>query len=511
MLIAGLAASLAAGPAVAATPSPSSASVLVVPPGRIDRAIASLDGLARAILRRSGVPGMSIAVVHDDKVVFLRGYGVRNAVTKKPVDGDTVFELASLSKSVGSSVIASEVGRGVVKWSDPVAKYIPGFTLADPWVGSHVTIGDMYAHRSGLPDHAGDALEDLGYTRAQAIARLQYYPLDPFRVTYHYTNLGMTAGAQAVANAAGTSWERLSRERIYVPLGMTHTSSRFADFRASANRADLHVRSGGVWKPLYVRDADVQSPAGGVSSSARDMAQWMRLELANGVYNGKRIVDEKALLATRSPNLLSNPLANAASRGSFYGFGVGVGYDQGARVRFSHSGAFALGAATTYVLLPSEHLGIIVLTNGYPIGVPETLTAEFMDLAEFGAPQAPWYDMYAGAFAQMLADRGELVGKTRPTEPRAALANDAYVGTYQSDLYGPAIVDVQNGKLVVTIGPKKIRYVLAHWDGNVFSYLSSGENATGISAVTFGVAPGGTASRMTIEGLDDEGVGTFVR
>jgi CubicO group peptidase (beta-lactamase class C family) len=495
-----------------AEPHPSNGSVLAIPPQRIDNAVASLDRLARAILRKTGVPGMSVAVVHDDKVVFLRAYGVRNTRTKAPVTVDTIFELASVSKTVGASVVAAEVGRGRVKWSDPVAKYIPGFTLADPWVGSHVTVGDMYAHRSGLPDHAADLLEDLGFSRADSIARLRYYPLDPFRITYHYTNFGMTAGAQAVANAAGMSWEQLSRERIYAPLGMTHTSSRFTDYHNAPNHADLHVRVGSTWQPLYVRDGDTQSPAGGVSSSARDMASWMRFELSNGTFNGKRIVDEKALLATRNPNLMSNPLATSDSRGAFYGYGTGVGYDQAGRVRWSHSGAFALGAATNYVMLPSEHLGIIVLTNGYPIGVPETLTAEFMDLAEFGKQMYPWFEMYQGAFDQMSAEHTELGGKVRPTSPTCAPQPAEYVGTYANDLYGPAAVEATNGKLFLVLGPKAKRFPLQHWNGRVFSYMPPGESSSGISAVTFSGACGTTAASVTIENLDEDlGIGTFKR
>lgn len=490
---------------------PSAGSALAIPPGRIDRAVASLDGLVRAILRKTGVPGISVAVVHDDKVVFLKGYGVRNTRTVAPVNADTIFELASVSKTVGATVVAAEVGRGVVKWSDPVAKYVPDFTLADPWVGSHATIGDMYAHRSGLPDHAGDLLEDLGFSRAEVLARLRFYPLDPFRITYHYTNFGMTAGAQAVADAAGESWERLSRDRIYGPLGMTHTSSRFADYRDAPNHADLHVRVGTTWRPLHVRDADAQSPAGGVSSSARDMASWMRLELADGVFNGRRIVDEKALDLTRSPNLLSNPLSTPDSRGSFYGYGTGIGYDQAGRVRWSHSGAFALGAATTYLMLPSEHLGIVVLTNGFPIGVPETLAAEFMDLAEFGKQLYPWFDMYGGAFAGMLEEHGELIGKVRPAAPRCAPQVAQYAGTYANDLYGPATVEAAGPKLFLVLGPKHMRFPLAHWDDRVFSYAPPGESSTGLSAVTFSGACGTAASEMTIENLDEGGVGIFKR
>src|SRR5450755_1855179 len=135
---------------------PSEISAVVVPPGQIDRAVRAVGGIARGLLRKTGVPGMAIAIVHDDRVVYLQGFGVRRAGTPKLVDADTVFELASLSKPVGAAVIAGAVGRGCVQWTDPVATYLPGFTLSDPDIGNTVTIADMYAHRSGLADHAGE-------------------------------------------------------------------------------------------------------------------------------------------------------------------------------------------------------------------------------------------------------------------------------------------------------------------------------------------------------------------
>jgi CubicO group peptidase (beta-lactamase class C family) len=287
---------------------PAAFSAVSIPPQRINHAVAALDSITRNIQRKTGVPGIAIAVVHNDKIVYLRGFGVRKAGTSQRVDADTVFELASVSKPVGAAVVAGAVGRGVVKWTDPLQKYLPGFALADPYVSRTVTIADMYAHRSGLPDHAGDLLEDLGYDRAAIIKRLAFEPLDPFRITYHYTNFGLTAAAQAVANAAHTSWENLSQETLYRSLGMSSTSSRFADYANAKNKAILHVRVGNRWVAKYTRDADAQSPAGGVSSSARDMAQWLRFELANGKYNGKQVVSEAALLVTRNPNLMLAPL-----------------------------------------------------------------------------------------------------------------------------------------------------------------------------------------------------------
>lgn len=502
---------LAAAPAMPArADNPADSTAVVVTQAKIDRAVASLDAIVKDIEHRSGVPGISVAVVHNGKIVYAKGFGLRRVGTNERVDPNTVFELASVSKSLASTVVAGAIGHGRVKWSDPVAKYIPGFTLADPWVGSHVTIEDMFAHRSGLPDHAGDVLEDLGYTRMQILAKLALLPLDPFRITYAYTNFGLTAGAEAAARANGTSWETLSQRVLYGPLGMNSTSSRWADYNRRADKATLHVRDGNTWK-VSSRDADSQSPAGGASSSVNDLSKWLILELGYGKYNGKQIIDKDALLQTQLPHITSGPPPDPTGRASFYGLGMNVGYDEAGRLRLGHSGAFLMGAGTAFEMLPSEHLGIVILTNGTPSGVPESIAKSFYNLVEFGKVQRDWYDAYAPVFAQMLADRGELVGKVPPAHPAAALANDAYVGTYANDYFGPALVATRNGRLTLTLGPKHETYVLKHWNANTFSFTPGGESSSGISAVTFAPATAGTAATVLVEYLNENHLGTFTK
>ncbi|MEO6913347.1 MAG: serine hydrolase, partial [Candidatus Baltobacteraceae bacterium] len=272
------------------------------------------------------------------------------------------------------------------------------------------------------------------------------------------------------------------------------------------------VRIGERWVAKYTRDADAQSPAGGASSSIRDMARWLRFELANGKYNGKQIVDRNALLATRVPNLVTGPIGSPTSRASFYELGIGVGYDPAGRLRLSHSGAFAHGAATTVLMLPSENLGIVVLTNGMPIGLPETIANDFIDIAEFGKVQRDWYAGYSRLMAALYENPSELSGKTPPVKPAPALPITAYTGTYANAYYGNATVAAKNGHLSLLLGPHKKAFELTHWDANTFSYFPSGENAVGISAVTFTTGAGETHPvRLVIENLNEHKLGTFTR
>ncbi|MFC8508567.1 serine hydrolase [Streptomyces sp. NPDC057411] len=482
------------------------------PPPQLDdaevqRAVDRLDGVVEAAMRRTGVPGAAVAVVHDGKVVKLTGYGVRKAGETAAVDADTVFQLASVSKPIASTVVAGAVG--VDGWAKPVAPHVPGFRLKDPWVTSHVTAADLFSHRSGLPDHAGDLLEDLGYDRAYILSHLRYEPLAPFRASYAYTNFGLTAAAQAVADEKGVPWEKLSADVLYKPAGMDHTSSRFQDYADSPDRAYGHVKTAGGWEAKSVRDPDAQSPAGGVSSSARDMATWLKLQLGEGKLDGRRIIPADALQRTHWPEAVASPPRAPAARTGFYGLGWNVSYDDAGRLRLSHTGAFALGAHTNVTMLPGEQLGIVVLTNASPVGVADAVALDFFDIAEHGQPTRDWIPL-VDALYQQQAD--EAVSKTDYAHPPAdatpAKAPATYTGTYRNAYYGPAeITAAANGTLTLHLGPKPQAYPLTHYSGDTYSFETAGENAVGRTGVTF--KPDGKS--FTVEYLDGEGLGTFTR
>lgn len=477
-----------------------------VPAATVDAALAQLDKLVADIMARTGVPGLAVAVVQGDHKRYAKGFGITDIRNPAPVDADTVFQLASVSKSVGATVVAREVGVGHVTWSQPVRELLPWFELSDPKASKLVTVGDLYAHRSGLPGHIGDRLEDMGYDQRQVLERLRFVPLDGFRTRWAYTNFGMTAGGIGVARAAGVDWATLSEQALYKPLGMSRTSSRFDDFVRRENRVTGHQQVEGKWTANVLRMPDAQAPAASVSSSVNDLARWLSLLIGEGVFAGQRVVEGIALADALSPQIESSPASGGRSAG-YYGYGFNVGTTTGGRKTLGHSGGFAMGTGTAFKVVPVTGLGIVVLTNGYPIGVPEVLCAQFFDLVEHGAIQHDYAALFAPIFNDVIKPEGSLVGVPRPASPKPSQALPSYAGTFRNDYHGPLTVDVSGDTLLMTIGATPLKLPLTHWDGDVFTFTLLNENATlgTISKATF------AKNGVTLEYYDKEGLGTFFR
>src|SRR6476660_2894560 len=232
---------------------------------QVTHAVQEVEKLAQKQIDQNAVPGLAIAVVFQDKVVYAKGFGVRDVNTKAPVDADTVFQLASVSKPIGSTVVAALIGEGKISWDSKLNALAAAFEMFDSWVTREITLRDMYAHRSGLPDHAGDLLEDIGFTRAEILFRLRYQqPDSSFRSHYAYTNFGMTEGAIAAVKPYGLEWAEARAQTLYQPPGMTSTSSVYADFIARQYEPLGHVLVNGKWEQKFKRGPDAQSPTGGV-------------------------------------------------------------------------------------------------------------------------------------------------------------------------------------------------------------------------------------------------------
>lgn len=500
--------------ALAALLVPLPAFAEVVTREKVAAALPRLKELAQQAVAKGQVPGLAIAVVFQDEVVFLEGFGVREAGKPDTVQPDTVFQLASVSKPLTASIVAALVSDGIVSWDTRIRDLDPEFALPDAYPTAEVTIRDLLSHRSGLSATAGNDIEDLGFSREEILRRVRYAkPGGSFRAVYAYSNFGFTEGALAAAKPTGKSWEEVAEDKLYRPLGMKASSSRAKDFFLQANRASLHVRIGGKWTPLVTRNADAQAPAGGASSTARDMAQWLRLELGNGRYAGRQVIKETALEQTRLPTIVRSVDPKTGAAG-FYGLGWNIDYRERG-TEWSHAGAFSAGARTLVHLLPSEKLGIVVLSNAFPSGVPEGLATTFLDYVFAGRSSRDWiahwnnvYDTNLGSGAERVA---MLPYATAPASPTPALPLSAYVGAYSNDYVGDARVVEANGALSLLLGPAAKRFPLKHFNRDLFLYAPFAESPDWMVGVQFSVGPDGKANAVMLENMNADGMGILRR
>ena len=476
---------------------------------QVDDALGMIDGFVEAEMEKTGVPGVAVAVVYDDEVVFAEGYGVREVGTDDAVSADTVFQIASLSKPITGTALAGLVSKGIIDWDEPVHPYAPDLIFSDPWVTDHVTFADLYSHRSGLPGGVGESLDIFGYTRDEILARLRYVPLNPFRATYAYTNFGMTAGGDAAAKAAGVSFEDMIDEQLFEPAGMATASARYADFLERPDRATIHVRLDGEWVPGPTRQPDAQAPAGGVSAAVTDVATWVRLQLNGGTLDGEEIVSEEALQPTHTPHIAVGSPGTYDGQTISYGLGWNVLTDHLGYLRWAHSGAFTRGAATNATLLPAAGLGVIVLTNGVPIGVPEALVDEIIDQIVTGGQTQDW---------QRVLVR-ELRRSVRRRSGTVRVAGTADAGPAQRRL--PRVLRQRllrhvrgrrrrrgdgprrgAGQADVPVDPLGRRHLHVRWRPGAPDLRAT---------ITFTIGPDGRASSIFIGDYDGEGIGTLNR
>lgn len=251
-------------------------------------------------MQLSHVPGLSVAIVYRDQVILVKGFGKKNINKSQTndVDEHTVFQMAFLSKPVTSTIIAKLISDNPTKldWDTKITSLDDDFKLSDPERTKQITIGDLLAHHGGLPEHAGDILEDLGYSKQQIISRLKWINnLEPYQEKYAYTNFGFSAAVYAIAEDNNIEWNQLANEFFDKKLSMYDTSYSYQDYVNSKNRADIHLIENNKVKLNDNRNPDAQSPAGGLSTSAADASKLLLLLTNDGCYLKTQIINPEVL------------------------------------------------------------------------------------------------------------------------------------------------------------------------------------------------------------------------
>ncbi|MEE9510274.1 MAG: serine hydrolase domain-containing protein [Candidatus Bathyarchaeia archaeon] len=324
-----------------------------------------LEGYIQEVMRNSEIPGLSISIIMDDSVIFSKGFGVRMAGKDEPVNQNTLFNVASLSKAFTAAGIALLVDSGKLKWDDPVIKHLPQFELYDPYVTQNITIRDMLTMRSGLT--GGDSLwAGTNRTRNEVIHEMRNLkPKGQFRLILDAYNIHYLVAGQVVTASASKTWDDFIKERLFVPLKMTSTFSKYEDVQEINNYASPHIVDEGKTQLLQKRDYNNISPAAGVVTNVVDLAQWIRLQLGNGVFEGKRIISDVSMEEMHKPQILApywfKDYFNPQALFMTYGMGWGIS-DYNGLIIIDHGGMVA-GFTAYIAMVPSKQLGIVILSN----------------------------------------------------------------------------------------------------------------------------------------------------
>lgn len=400
------------------------------------------------------VPGVSIAIVKDDKVAYLKGFGTRS-LGGKEVTPDTLFPIASCSKAFTATAAAALVAEGKMGWDDPVRKHLPSFRLEDGSADREVTIRDLLTHRTGLPRH--DLLwHNKGWNREELVRRSALVPSTKgFRAEWQYNNLMFIAAGLAVGNAGGAEWEDVVRTRILDPLGMKDSNFRVADSQKTENFAKPHFRkSGGKVEEIPFFPLDATAPAGGINSTARDLTQWVRFQLAGGKLGDKRILNAAIHAETHAPVSVSVPLPIRAVTDDFtiqstYALGWFVADYRGHKL--IHHGGSIDGFTSFVLLVPKSNLGIVILNNRHRSPLPFALGYRIVDILH-GLPDVDWnrrhQDAVDGLEKLLEGENEKRLAKrkkgTTPSVPAKTLA-----GVYEHLGYGKLTFTADGDKLIM--------------------------------------------------------------
>lgn len=452
------------------------------------------------------VPGMSIVVVQDGKVLLSKGYGVRELGKNDAVDAQTLFGCMSTTKAMVAVAMGMLVDEGKVSWNDKVIKHLPDFRLADPYVTNELKVRDLFTHNTGV----GNA--DFLWAwwpempSKEIVGRMKHAPQAySLRGGFVYQNIMYLVAGQVIEKVSGMSWDRFMRERVFDPLGMKSTFPTIRTSRDYKNRSSSHYEIKGRIEVIPEMSVDEAGPAGSVWSTADDIGKWINFMLGNTTVNGKELLKPATLHEILKPQVILPSSFYPTFRvtkpkWTTYGLGWFQHDYRGEKVDF-HTGSLA-GRTAIIGLIPEKKLGVYVFGNLNQEQLRHALMYKVFDVFGFDDNSRDWSSEFKTLYdgikkqgeQQEAAVRAKRVANTKPSLDLAA-----YVGKYADPFYGEVKVELTNGKLLLRIN-KDLAGELEHWQFDTFEAVWN-QRWQGTSFVKFDISPvAGEVESINVEG-----------
>lgn len=480
---------------------------------------ASINSTVEATIEKAmdtfQVPGVAVAIVKNDKVVFSKGFGVIKHGTSDQVNADTLFGVASNTKAMTAALLAQLVDEEKLTWRTKVIDIIPEFQMPDAYVTREFTIIDLLAHNSGLGLGAGDLMiwPETDKSNMDIIKGMKHLPqVSSFRSEFAYDNLLYVIAGEVIAKVTGKSWQENIQTRIFKPLGMETTRAKFSLIESSNNNvARAHVPLDGKLNVVGGNMLEQFSSAGSVASSVNDMAKWIKAQLKHGEYtdgNGEsqRLFSEKQSdeMWQARTLLKVSKAATKQDKTHFRAYGLGWFLNDYHGVKLIHHSGGILGMVSKVVLVPEENLGMVILTNqqsGYAFNaLYHQILNEYLEL-----PEKDWVAYYQEKHQKRVAEEKERLAKNSEKvlqNARHSLPLTDYAQTYNDAWYGDIIVSFKNNKLHMQFGhTKELVGTLEHYQHNTFVVKWHDRTLEADAFVNFNLDEDGNISYATMKAV----------
>lgn len=467
--------------------------------------VTALDAFIAKTLKQYQVPGAAVAVVRDGKVALLKGYGVRDVTKPGAVDENTIFQQASVTKTLTAAAAATVVDEGKLDWDKPIFNYLPEFVGYDPYMTRWLTERDLLAQRTGWPAFTGEQLDSFGYDRAEILRRLQFFkPRYSLREVAQYSNPGFFVAGEVASRCATQSWNELVEQRLLKALEMSRSGTHEKDLQKS-NATAAHAFVDDKIAVVEPTTLDVTGAASSGTSTAADMSKLMLMFLNKGTFNGKRILKPETVAEMFKRSMVSAidftdlpPISDTT--GFYYGLGVGS-YDYAGHQIIEKGGALA-GVRTIIALVPDKNAGIVILANLNLTAFPEAVRAYFLNQLLGIDPETNQKEIFA------RNDQLKKLMAPPPPPKNPGKFNgtlQSLLGVYENDYYGRCEI-VQDGDAVkMQYGPAKFPATVKHWNNGAFQMQFPGATQAP-SVTTFMIGEDGKA-----DSFESEALGLFTR
>ncbi len=471
----------------------------------------NLDDVVQRSMKEFDVPGIAVGVIQDGKILVAKGYGVRKLADSAPVSEKTLFGIASNTKAFTAAALAMLVDEKKINWDQRVVDILPSFQMSDPYVSREMQIRDLLVHRSGLALGAGDLMlfPDSTLSARDIMQRLRYVPLTTsFRSTYAYDNVLYIVAGAVIEQASGKRWDEFIRERIFQPLGMTHSRTSVNEVTAAEDIASPHAPAEGRLQVVEHTRLDPAAPAGAIQSPVEDMLKWVNLQLNEGQYPGGRLFSAAQSKEMWTPQIFvpigAPPAELAAVRPNFQAYALGwfVSDFRGHRL-VSHTGGLS-GMVTRVTLVPDRKLGVIVFTNQEVGSAFQAVTMTILD-HYLGASPTDWVAAYSAVRKRQVGSARGAVAKAaslRNTDSKPSLPLAKYAGRYRDPWYGDVMVEEKDGKLWIRFTHSAaLAGILEHFQYDTFVARWKERSLDADAYVTFSLNPNGSIERVRMKAV----------